>query len=139
MTIDQLIALAKNHGYEALCMRASQAGVQSPRELITEMRGKIDRAGLVVSMVTGDVAVPSNNDQGPDGLRNITPYLDLAEARGAPWRTFLEKHFQGGMFCSPPVLRSGSKSLASSPDGPSRRETCALRQSYKLLSRLERC
>lgn len=83
LTIDQLIALAKKYGYRALCMRASQCGVQSPRDLVLAMKRKIDAAGLTVSMVTGDFAVPSNNDQGPDGLRKITPYLDLAHAFGA--------------------------------------------------------
>lgn len=83
MSIDELIAMAKTYGYEALCMRASQAGTHSPAELITEMRAKIDAAGLRVSMVTGDFAVPSNNEEGPLCLRNITPYLDLAEAFGA--------------------------------------------------------
>jgi sugar phosphate isomerase/epimerase len=83
MTIDELIALAKKYGYEALCMRASQAGTHSPPELIKEMRTKIDAAGLRVSMVTGDFAVPSNNEEGPMCLRNIKPYLDLAEAFGA--------------------------------------------------------
>ena len=47
------------------------------------MKRKIDAAGLPVSMVTGDFAVPNNNDQGPDCLRKITPYLDLAHAFGA--------------------------------------------------------
>lgn len=84
MTIDQLIALAKAHGYAALCMRASQAGVQSAPELIVEMRRKIDRAGLPVSMVTADVAVPSNTDEAPQCLRNIKPHLDVAERFGAP-------------------------------------------------------
>lgn len=83
LAIDQLIDLARSNGHRALCMRASQAGIHSPRETVAEMRRKIDRAGLVVSMVTGDFNVPSNNDQGPDGLRRITPYLDLAEAFGS--------------------------------------------------------
>ena len=34
-------------------------------------------------MITGDFPVPLNNEQGPDGLRNITPYLDLTELLGA--------------------------------------------------------
>ena len=34
-------------------------------------------------MVTGDFFVPRNDDLGPDGLRNITPYLDLAVSFGA--------------------------------------------------------
>jgi len=80
MTIEELIRLAKDNGYQALCMRASQAGIQSPPELIAESSRKIRAAGLAVSMVTGDFAVPKNDDHGPDGLRNIKPYLDLADA-----------------------------------------------------------
>ena len=83
MTIDELIAMARRFGYEALCMRASQIGTHTPAETVTEVREKIDAAGLSVSMVTGDFAVPSNNDEGPMLLRNITPYLDLADALGA--------------------------------------------------------
>lgn len=83
LTLDELIAIAKAHGYSAICMRASQAGTHTPAETIREMRRNLDEAKLAVSMVTGDFAVPSNNDQGPDGLRHITPYLDLAQAFGA--------------------------------------------------------
>ena len=83
MTIDELIDLAKTFGYEALCMRASQLGTHSPAEQIAEAREKIDAAGLRVSMVTGDFAVPSNNEEGPMLLRDITPYLDLADALGS--------------------------------------------------------
>jgi len=83
MTIDQLIQLATRNGYEALCMRASQAGVHTPKETVREMSAKIRAAGLAVSMVTGDFAVPRNDQHGPEGLRNITPYLDLAQAFGA--------------------------------------------------------
>lgn len=82
MTMDELIAMATNFGYEALCMRASQLGTHSPAEQVAEAREKIDAAGLKVSMVTGDFAVPSNNEEGPMLLRNITPYLDLADALG---------------------------------------------------------
>lgn len=83
LTLDELIALAKEFGYEALCMRASQLGTHTPPEQVAEARQKIDAAGLTVSMVTGDFAVPSNNEEGPMLLRNITPYLDLAEALGS--------------------------------------------------------
>ena len=83
MRIDQLVTLAKSLGYQALCMRASQAGIHSPPERIRQIREEIDAAGLRVSMVTGDFAVPRNDEHGPDGLRNITPYLDLADALGA--------------------------------------------------------
>ncbi len=83
MTIEELIDLARTHGYGALCMRASQGGIHTPAEQIGEMSARIREAGLVVSMVTGDFAVPRNDEHGPDGLRNITPYLDLAERFGA--------------------------------------------------------
>ncbi len=80
MTIDELIDVAKSNGYQALCMRASTAGTHSPKEQVAEYAEKIHAAGLAVSMVTGDFAIPMNNDEGPGCLRNITPYLDLAEA-----------------------------------------------------------
>ena len=84
LNIHELIALAQEIGYDALCMRASQVGVHSPPEKVTEISEAIRAAGLVVSMATGDFYVPQNDNNGPDGLRNITPYLDLAESFGAP-------------------------------------------------------
>ena len=83
MSLEQLIRLARDNGYQALCMRASQAGIQTPQDVVCEMSGKIRAAGLQVSMVTGDTAIPRNDQQGPECLRNITPYLDLAETFGA--------------------------------------------------------
>lgn len=83
MTIDELIDLARANGFSALCMRASQAGVHTPPERVQAMSEKIRRSGLVVSMVTGDFAVPRNDEHGPGGLRKITPYLDLADTFGA--------------------------------------------------------
>ena len=77
---EDLADLAKDNGYGAICMRASVAGIQSPDDRITSVRQTIDRLGLKVSMVTGDFAIPENLERGPDGLRNITPYLNLAEA-----------------------------------------------------------
>lgn len=79
MTIDELIELARATGYDALCMRASQVGIQSPAERVDEVAAKVAAAGLTISMVTGDFAVPRNDGEGPSGLRNITPYLDLTE------------------------------------------------------------
>ena len=83
LNLEELIDLARNHGYRALCMRASQAGTHSPPEQVTRMSRRIEKAGLQVSMVTGDFAVPRNDELGPSGLRNIAPYLDLAETFGA--------------------------------------------------------
>jgi sugar phosphate isomerase/epimerase len=83
LTVEQLTQLAKDNGYAALCMRASQAGTHSDPEVVNQISTEIHAAGLDVSMVTGDFFVPQNDEHGPDGLRNITPYLDLAEAFGA--------------------------------------------------------
>lgn len=83
LNLEQLIDLARNHGYRAICMRASQAGIHSPPEQVSRMSRRISEAGLKVSMVTGDFAVPRNDELGPAGLRDIAPYLDLAETFGA--------------------------------------------------------
>ena len=82
-TFTQLTELAAGLGYEAVCMRASQVGTHSPLTAITAARKQAASLNLKVSMVTGDFPVPLNNEQGPDGLRNITPYLDLTELLGA--------------------------------------------------------
>ena len=74
----QLIALARQYQMNAMCMRASVAGIQTPVEVVRDYRQQLNAAGLPVSMVTGDFAVPVNGDAGPDCLRWITPYLDLA-------------------------------------------------------------
>ena len=84
MTLEQLAALATDHGYSGLCMRASQVGVHSPPETVAAARALLDRYSLAVSMLTGDFPIPENSDQGPDALRNITPYLDLAEQLDVP-------------------------------------------------------
>ncbi len=83
MAFDDLVALAKKTGYQAICLRASQGGIQTPAERLRQMRRAVDAAGLKASMVTGDFAVPSNNEEGPQCLRNIAPYLDLAETFAA--------------------------------------------------------
>lgn len=85
MTLQQLASLAAQHGYDALCMRASQVGVHSPRETVCAARALLAEHDLPVSMLTGDFPIPENSDdEGPQALRHITPYLDLAEQLGAP-------------------------------------------------------
>lgn len=84
MTLQQLASLAAQHGYDALCMRASQVGVHSSPEAVVGARILLAKHGLPISMLTGDFPIPENNDdEGPRALRNITPYLDLAEQLGA--------------------------------------------------------
>ena len=78
-SFDEIAELANKIGYHAVCMRASQTGIQTPLEQITDVRQKVRALNLAVSMVTGDLATPMNNEHGPNALRNITPYLDLME------------------------------------------------------------
>lgn len=82
--LEPLSELAQASGYSALCMRASQVGVHSVPAAIEEAASVIRRHGLAVSMVTGDFDIVYNNDGGPNCLRRIKPYLDLALALGAP-------------------------------------------------------
>src|SRR5205807_2377179 len=83
MGFEEVVGIAKRTGYDAVDMRASQGGIQTPKEKLREMRKVLDQYGIKVSCVTGDFDVPSNNDKAPDGLRNIGPFLDLAEIMGA--------------------------------------------------------
>lgn len=78
-----LVQLAAELGYGAVCMRASAGGIETPRAELERMRGEIEDAGLRVSMVTADSDVPLNNPHGPDSLQNIGPSLDVAEALGS--------------------------------------------------------
>ena len=80
--LEDLAHVAKNAGYEALCMRASMAGTHSPPERIAGVKAILRNTNLYVSMATADFAIPENGPEGPTSLRNITPHLDLAEALG---------------------------------------------------------
>src|SRR4051794_5482145 len=77
---EEVVSIAKETGYDAVCMRASAAGVGAPPARLEAMRKLVEGAGLRVSMVTADYDVPLNNDRGPDSLRDISPSLDVAEA-----------------------------------------------------------
>ena len=77
-----ILTLAVAHGYQGVCLRASAGGVQTSRSDLVAMRQQVEDAGLVVSMVTADFDGPLNNAQGPTGLRDRGPSLDVAEALG---------------------------------------------------------
>jgi sugar phosphate isomerase/epimerase len=79
LSLDELADIAVAHGYHALCMRASQIGIHTPRDEVSAKARVLREHGLAVSMVTGDFPIPENTDEGPLALRNIVPYLDLAE------------------------------------------------------------
>ena len=77
-----LVQLAAELGYGAICMRASAGGITTSPDELEQMRGEVERAGLRVSMVTADSDVPLNNEHGPDSLKHIGPSLDVAAALG---------------------------------------------------------
>ncbi len=76
----ELLTLARTAGYEGICLRATVANVESSAEHVAQVSALINEASLAVSMVTGDANLAANNDRATEALRNITPYLDLAEA-----------------------------------------------------------
>jgi sugar phosphate isomerase/epimerase len=80
ISLEELANIAVAAGYHAICMRPSQIGIHSRREEVVSKASLLRQRRLSVSMVTGDFAIPENTDEGPHALRNIEPYLDLAEA-----------------------------------------------------------
>ncbi len=92
MTLSELADVAVTEGFHALCMRASQVGTHSSTEEVIEARRVLEARGLGCSMVTGDFPIPENSEEGPQALRNIGPYLDLAAALGCDLlRTCMEQ------------------------------------------------
>ena len=83
MPLEQLAPLAKASGFDGLSMRASALSVDSPGARVREVRALLDREGLAVSMVMGNVALATNSADAPASLRQIAPHLDLAEHLGA--------------------------------------------------------
>ena len=80
----ELARIAAECGYDAICMRASQAGVHIDRDRLAEMKALLDTLGLHVTMVTGDVPLAANDERAGQALRDIEPYLDLATTFDAP-------------------------------------------------------
>ena len=82
--IEELAPLARACGYEGVSMRASVVSIDSPPERVAAVRALLEQNRLAVSMVTGDVELAANTSEAATAaLRNITPYLDLAERLGA--------------------------------------------------------
>ncbi len=84
LPLGEVAAIAARAGYSALCMRASQVGIQTASEAVRAAIDLVSQAGLNVSMVTGDFDTVYNNERGPNALRKIGPYLRLAKDLGAP-------------------------------------------------------
>ncbi|MGI9428656.1 MAG: sugar phosphate isomerase/epimerase family protein, partial [Bythopirellula sp.] len=84
LSLEQLADLAVACGFDSICMRPSQVGVHSSPDDISAAAQILRAHNLSVSMITGDFDTVVNNDRGPNALRNIGPYLDLAETLRAP-------------------------------------------------------
>ncbi len=82
LPLEQLAPLARASGFQGLSMRASALSVDSPPERVRQVKTLLDRLGLSVSMVMGNVALAANTREAPAVLRHIAPHLDLAEALG---------------------------------------------------------
>ena len=80
MDFGELARMAARCGYDAICMRASQAGVRTEAGRLKGMRAQLDELGLGVTMVTGDVPLAANDENAGLALRDIGPYLDLADS-----------------------------------------------------------
>ncbi len=79
---EEIVAIARDTGFAAICLRASAGGIGTSVSRLEQMRRCLDDAGIRVSMVTADNEIPLNNSRGPDSLRNIRPSLDVAEIFG---------------------------------------------------------
>ena len=78
--VEDFIDIVRDGGGQAICMRASGAGVADVDERIEAVAQKIAGSGLPVTMVTADYDVPLNNANGPNSLRDISASLDVAQA-----------------------------------------------------------
>lgn len=89
---DELARLAVRHGYHSMCLRPSVVGVTTPLTVRATLRRILDDLRLAVSMATTDIAVPLNNEHGPDSLRDIGPHLDVAAMLGTKLIRICMKH-----------------------------------------------
>jgi len=80
--LSEFARIARNAGFSAICMRASQVGIHSTPEQLKVARKTLDDAGLQVASLIGDSDVPANNERAGMALRHIGKHLDLAQALG---------------------------------------------------------
>jgi sugar phosphate isomerase/epimerase len=83
ISFEELANLAHDTGFSGLCIRPSQATVDTPKEVIQEMRAVLDRYNLKASMVTLDPIIATNTAEAGRPQREIGRHLDYAEILGA--------------------------------------------------------
>ncbi len=109
--LSEIVRLAVENGYEAICMRASAGGVQTPQDVLRRLRDQVEEAGLVVSMVTADCDIPLNNDNGPNSLRDVGPSLDVAAALGCDLIRVCLKHVKDITFARDAADRAADRGI----------------------------
>ena len=118
LPFEDFLKIAKTAGYDAISVRAAAGGLQTALNRLYEMSRLTKAAGLRVSMVTPDFPVPLNNDRAPECLRNITPYLNVAQIFECDQIRIgmkKEEDVRVGSACR------GRGARAETPPGPSRR------------------
>lgn len=83
ISFEELANVARDTGFSGLCIRPSQATVDTPKEVIQEMRAVLDRYNLAASMVTLDPIIATNTAEAGRPQREIGRHLDYAEMLGA--------------------------------------------------------
>ena len=61
--LNELASIAREAGYDALCLRASMLGIHDSQEKIAHVRETLTQNQLDVSMVTGDFSIPENGQE----------------------------------------------------------------------------
>ena len=78
-----LFGFASKLGFDGVCLRASAISVESTATDVAALSSMLTEFRLTASMVTGDIPLAANNANATAAIRNIGPYVDLAEALGA--------------------------------------------------------
>jgi sugar phosphate isomerase/epimerase len=81
--LGEFARMARELGYRALSVRASQVSIDSSAEEVEVARRVLDEVGMGVVMVTGTVSLAANDGRATEPLRDITPHLNLAERLGS--------------------------------------------------------
>ena len=75
-----LFGFASELGFDGVCLRASAISVESSPTDVAALRSMLAEFRLTVSMVTGDIPLAANNAKATSAIRNIGPYVHLAQA-----------------------------------------------------------
>ena len=78
--IEDFIPKIAKYGFKGISLRASAVSVDSTQDKIKIIKSLIDKYGIKVSMVMGNVDLAANNENASKCLRNIKPHLDLADS-----------------------------------------------------------